>query len=64
LIQLLQNVVGVVLILGFAAFGIGLILWIIKLLQQFNVTWELELAFVGAVVLMLGILAAKLFSRD
>jgi uncharacterized membrane protein (UPF0136 family) len=62
--QYLQNVVAVILIIGFAAFGIGLTLWIVKMLQQYNVAWELELAFIGAIVLILGILAAKIFSRD
>jgi len=60
----MDRAITALIVLGLALFSIGLISWITNLLQRYNLSWELQLAAIGLVLILLASTAAKLFSRD
>ncbi len=60
----MDRAITALIVLGLALFSIGLISWIANLLQRYNLSWELQLAAIGVVLILLASIAAKLFSRD
>jgi len=60
----MDRAITALIILGLVFFSIGLISWIANLLQRYNLSWELQLAAIGLVLILLASTAAKLFSRD
>lgn len=62
--QFLSSVLTGVILLGLLMFSLGLSLWVLGLLAQYGIAWEIELAVTGILLLLFGILAARLLSRD
>jgi len=62
--EVLNFAVTLILVIGLCVTGIGLALWVFRILQAFNAPWEIELAAIGLMMLIFGFIAAKLFSRN
>nr|MDO8135946.1 hypothetical protein [Candidatus Njordarchaeum guaymaensis] len=60
----MEKIVIVFLLLGLASFSIGLVGWVVGLLQRYHMPWEIQLVAIGLVFILLAALAAKLLSRD
>lgn len=60
----LSSALTLIILLGLSIFGIAFSAWILKLLSAHGVEVELKLAFIGLLILLLGIAAAKILSRD
>ena len=59
----IEKVVNAALIIGFAVFSIGIIQWILTTAQSFNLPFESIIALLGLTIILLAVLAGKLFSR-
>jgi hypothetical protein len=55
---------GLLLLCGFAAFGIGLISLAIKVLRDLEAPWEAMAMFCGLIFIALALAGAKLFARN
>lgn len=60
----MDRAITALIVLGLVLFGIGFMSWIANVLQTYNLPWELQLAAIGLVLILLASTAAKLFSRD
>jgi len=60
----MEKTLMVLLLLGLASFSIGLVGWVVGLLQRYHMPWEIQLVAIGLVFILLAALAAKLLSRD
>jgi len=61
--DLISKVVTLILVVGLFMVGIGIALWVFQILQSYNVSWQIQLAAFGLILLIFGCIAIKLF-RD
>jgi len=59
----LEKVLKSLALLGFFAFGVGIILLTILFLQSNGIVWEAQLILVGLLLLLLALFGSKIFSR-
>lgn len=59
----ISSVVTAAIVIGFLAFSVGVGLWTWQELDQFGASFVVRLVVAGFLILILGILASKLFSR-
>jgi hypothetical protein len=62
--QVLSNIMTGVILLGLTMFCLGLLIWVFGLLARYHVPWEIQLAALGILLLIFGVIAAKLLSGD
>jgi hypothetical protein len=60
----MEKVVTVILLLGLLSSGLGVISWVLGLLERYNISWELRVAVLGMILVLVGIILAKIFSRE
>jgi hypothetical protein len=60
----LEKVMGLLLLCGFAAFGMGLISLAIRLLRGAEAPWEAMAMLCGLIFIALALAGAKLFGRS
>lgn len=59
----LERAVNALVLLGLAAFGIGLLSWVLGILHRYGVSWQGQSIAIGLILILLAIMVAKLFSR-
>jgi hypothetical protein len=59
----IEKGVNAVLLIGFVVLALGIGLWILSLSERFHASPETMLVVLGCTLLILGALAAKVFSR-
>lgn len=62
--EYVEYAVNAFLLVGLAIFSISIIIWSVKLMQEYEVSLEVICAFIGAFLMVLGFVIAKLFSKD
>jgi hypothetical protein len=62
--EALEHAVNALILGGLIAFSVGIMLLILGLFRAYEVSIEVELAFIGAFLMVLGLAIAKLFSKD
>lgn len=61
--EVLEYVLNALLFGGLTAIAIGFSSWAIRLLHEYEVSWEIEIAFIGILLMIFAGIAAKLLSR-
>lgn len=61
--EIIGRVITLILILGLFMAGIGIMLWMFERLQNFYITWQIQLAVLGLIFLIFGGIAMKLFQE-
>ena len=51
------------ILLGLLVLGIGIVLWLSRLIAQFHLAVEYVIVLAGFLIVIFGILAAKIFSK-
>ena len=51
------------ILFGLLAFALGLIFFVMKIMEKYAVNWELQLAFIGLLLVMLGLILSKILSK-
>ena len=59
----LEKIINYIILSGFVLFTVGIILALLYWFDNYNTPLELELAVLGLIVLMLGMVAAKVFAE-
>jgi len=59
----LERAVNVLVLLGLAAFGIGLLSWVLGILHRYGVSWQGQSIAIGLILILLATMVAKLFSK-
>jgi len=61
--EYLEKLLKSLALLGFFAFGVGLILLTILFLQNNSVAWEIQLMLIGLLLLLMALFGSKIFSK-
>jgi len=61
--EAIEKGINVALVIGFLIFALGIAAWVFSLSQSFRASPEAMLVILGCIVLILGTLAAKVFSK-
>ena len=61
--EALSKIVSGILVLGLIAFGLGIILYLVALMEGYNIAWQLQVACIGLVFILIAIFAARLLSN-
>jgi len=59
----LEKIINYIILSGFVLFTVGIILALLYWFDNYNTPLELELAVLGLIILMLGMVAAKVFAE-
>jgi hypothetical protein len=51
------------ILFGILAFGLGIVLYILRRMAELAVAWEIQLAILGFIVFLLAIVMSKLLSK-
>ncbi len=62
--DLFESCMSGMLLVGFAAFGIGTLVWIIRLLLRFDAPPEFYFVVIGSLFVLLSISFSKVLSRS
>ena len=60
--KLMEYALNGLLLVGFLALSIGILSWILSLLERYSFSWYIQLALVGFILILLAVLGAKLCS--
>jgi len=58
------SIVTIILLVGLFAFGLGIISWIIEVLQRYDMPWQVYLVAIGLVLMLFAVIGAKIFSQN
>jgi len=50
-------------VIGIIAFGLGIILYVRRMMAEFGMGWDLQLAFLGLIIFLLGLMVSKILSK-
>jgi hypothetical protein len=59
----IENIINYLILSGFILFTVGIVLSLLQWFESYNAPIELQLAISGLVLLILGMMAAKLFAE-
>jgi hypothetical protein len=59
----IENIINYLILSGFILFTVGIVLSLFQWFESYNAPIELQLAISGLVLLILGMMAAKLFAE-
>ena len=62
--EIVEKILKYLTLLGFIAFSTGFIFLVVRVLQSFDVPWEMHAMVIGLFLLLLVLVAAKLLSKD
>lgn len=51
------------LLSSFSIFALGFMLYVHRLMVEYRISWELQLAFIGLILFMVGLAVSKMISR-
>jgi len=60
--KLIEYAMNGLLLIGFLALSIGILYWILSLLERYSFSWYTQLALVGFILILLALLGAKICS--
>jgi len=60
--KLIEYAMNGLLLVGFLALSIGIVTWILSLLERYSFSWYIQLALIGFILMLLAVLGAKLCS--
>jgi hypothetical protein len=58
----IENIINYLILSGFILFTVGIVLSLFQWFESYNASIELQLAISGLVLLILGMMAAKIFA--
>lgn len=61
--ETIEKGINAALVLGFLILALGIVAWIFSLTQRFHASAETMLVIFGCMILILSVLAAKVFSK-
>jgi len=63
-VERIGSLAMVILLVGLFALGLGIISWIVEVLQRYNMPWQVYLVAIGLVLMLFAVIGAKIFSQD
>jgi len=61
--EIMGHVITMILILGLFMVGIGITMWMFEKFQDYYISWQIQLAVLGLILLIFGGIAMKLFQE-